>query len=674
MAMPVCDDPGTEAKLQQELANAPTALQVIAELVKVIRIGAEKQSALQGDMENIVTNSTDRRTVAQAIESGRKKLHNDLRLKDGDKLYPKAWSGEANEIPFIEFSRRVAQWLGYVDPDHRAGELVRKVTSGECKVNKEWLQECDLNLDNFDNINYELGAMLATVTEGTANATVTRMIQADPGNGFSAWQALCNTYCPKSTTDATISLIPLMHPKQAKDPEDIMNKLEDWALKVSEYEGQLKPIGDEHKAAALNMMMPAVIKRELLFGPTEFIGMMVKVESILTELIADNGIKPMDLGNAEEEERYNDEKGKGNGNIQEQLEWLCGMAKGWRPKGKGKGKSKGQERYRGKDNKGKSKGKGKGQGKGKGVETRHCYDCGEQGHIGRHCPWRRWPGANGLEEENSDEQEEDDDEEVQLAALFNDSKAEVEGIKETIEDIGVPEDDFIVPRRSNTMICVIKSCVKDPSGACGSIACQCGMQPRGSGSVWTHNQFEGLNYLAKDEDMEEAESELSNVNQAMADGSVWKNVTVVVDSGAGENVMPRAMFPSIPVQSTARSRAGRGFRGLGGEGIANYGQQVMTVKTQEGQVRRTTWQVADVKRPLMSAARMAQAGNELFLMKKGAYIWHEKTKETTRLRRRGNVYCLDLRVKVPMKKLGNESEDRMDIGAVDRSGFAWPDP
>ena len=43
-----------------------------------------------------------------------------------------------------------------------------------------------------------------------------------------------------------------------------------------------------------------------------------------------------------------------------------------------------------------SKGKGKGKGKGK-SETRYCYDCAEQGHIGENCPYK-W--ANSIDEDD----------------------------------------------------------------------------------------------------------------------------------------------------------------------------------------------------------------------------------------------------------------------------------
>ena len=36
-----------------------------------------------------------------------------------------------------------------------------------------------------------------------------------------------------------------------------------------------------------------------------------------------------------------------------------------------------------------------------------------------------------------------------------------------------------------------------------------------------------------------------------------KKVTLVVDSGAAENVMPRSMFPEIGIRQTERSKNGK---------------------------------------------------------------------------------------------------------------------
>ena len=55
----------------------------------------------------------------------------------------------------------------------------------------------------------------------------------------------------------------------------------------------------------------------------------------------------------------------------------------------------------------------------------------------------------------------------------------------------------------------------------------------------------------------------------------------------------------------------RGFSGPGGEHIKNCGRQVMSLRTPEEFARKSTWQVADVRRPLVSESHVVQAGNGL---------------------------------------------------------------
>ena len=50
----------------------------------------------------------------------------------------------------------------------------------------------------------------------------------------------------------------------------------------------------------------------------------------------------------------------------------------------------------------------------------------------------------------------------------------------------------------------------------------------------------------------------------------------------------------------------------------------MSVRTPEGFVRKSTWQVADVRRPLVSASHIIQAGNDLFIGKDEAYIMEQE--------------------------------------------------
>ena len=122
------------------------------------------------------------------------------------------------------------------------------------------------------------------------------------------------------------------------------------------------------------------------------------------------------------------------------------------------------------------------------------------------------------------------------------------------------------------------------------------------------------------------------------------------------------MFPEIGIRQTERSKNGKGFKGPWGENIKNYGQQIMSVRTPEGFVRKSTWQVADVRRPLVSASHIIQAKNDLFIEKDEAYVMNRKNKEKSMLR--GNVYVLDLFVRVPSSVAASIVYMPMEVDAI----------
>ena len=65
-----------------------------------------------------------------------------------------------------------------------------------------------------------------------------------------------------------------------------------------------------------------------------------------------------------------------------------------------------------------------------------------------------------------------------------------------------------------------------------------------------------------------------------------------------------ACFPKYSQRKRRDPRLGKEFKGPGGEHIHNYGPQLMTVKTLEGIARQNTWQIADVRRPLVSTSHI----------------------------------------------------------------------
>ena len=169
-----------------------------------------------------------------------------LRLKDGERQYPKSWSGNT---PLGGLAREVAAWLGYVDSKHEAAKLVQRITKG---TDGRYAED-----DKHVELDYEPAVALANATEGAARATVLRITQTEQSHGFVAWQALVDGYAPKSSNDPAIALQPILAtPKKCKDAKELKERLTAWSLKVAECEHQFKVIDEAQKIFVVREMMP----------------------------------------------------------------------------------------------------------------------------------------------------------------------------------------------------------------------------------------------------------------------------------------------------------------------------------------------------------------------------------------------------------------------------------
>ena len=149
-------------------------------------------------MSNAVENLS--RTRSEVTESR-------LRLKDGERLYPKSWSGNT---PLGGLAREVVALLGYVDPKYEAGKLIQRITKGTLRATEAWTDSRYAEDDKYVGLHYELAVALANVTEGAARATVLKITQTEPSHGFVAWQALVDGYAPKSSNDPATALQPIL--------------------------------------------------------------------------------------------------------------------------------------------------------------------------------------------------------------------------------------------------------------------------------------------------------------------------------------------------------------------------------------------------------------------------------------------------------------------------------
>ena len=134
-------------------------------------------------------------------------LGNRLRLKSGERLYTKSWSGTS----LVGFAREIAAWLGYVAPKHEAGKLIQQITTGTLRATEAWTDGRHAVDDKYVELYCELALALAlaNVTEGAARATVLKVTQVEPSRGFVAWQAL-DDHVPKSSNDPAVAPQPIL--------------------------------------------------------------------------------------------------------------------------------------------------------------------------------------------------------------------------------------------------------------------------------------------------------------------------------------------------------------------------------------------------------------------------------------------------------------------------------
>ena len=165
-SMSVLTDPATYALLNIELTSCPRTAAVLGEL-------AAQWQQMMVTLQRVEQETVSSQNLAYAIEN-LSKTRSDvtgsrLRLKDGEQLYLKSWSGNA---PLGGLAREVAAWLGYVDPKHEAKKLTQRITKGTLRATEAWTDGRCAEDDKHVELDYELAVALATVTEGPARATV----------------------------------------------------------------------------------------------------------------------------------------------------------------------------------------------------------------------------------------------------------------------------------------------------------------------------------------------------------------------------------------------------------------------------------------------------------------------------------------------------------------------
>jgi len=129
----------------------------------------------------------------------------------------------------------------------------------------------------------------------------------------------------------------------------------------------------------------------------------------------------------------------------------------------------------------------------------------------------------------------------------------------------------------------------------------------------------------------------------MAIGFKTTKILPALDSGAGEHVCGPDDIAGFEIKESAGSKAGKHFLAANGDRIANLGEVPLTMRSKDGAKFGSTFQVADVTRPLYSVGRMCDAGCTVSFTKDAAVV--KKGEQTmVTFKRSGGLYIADLEI------------------------------
>ena len=122
-----------------------------------------------------------------------------------------------------------------------------------------------------------------------------------------------------------------------------------------------------------------------------------------------------------------------------------------------------------------------------------------------------------------------------------------------------------------------------------------------------------------------------------------RTIKVALDSGAGDHVASPDDVEGFAIVESANSRAGRNFAAANGGRIINHGQAVVKMRSPKGRRVTSTFQVAQVTRPLYSVSKLADAGYDVRFSKSKAEVFKDGEVVHTFLRE-GGLYVAEMTI------------------------------
>lgn len=109
------------------------------------------------------------------------------------------------------------------------------------------------------------------------------------------------------------------------------------------------------------------------------------------------------------------------------------------------------------------------------------------------------------------------------------------------------------------------------------------------------------------------------------------NLVMIVDSGAGESVCGPLDAPGYAIQSSQEQRNGTYYLAAGGERLPNMGEKHVHIRAQERMQCGVRMQGTNVRKLLLSVARMCDEQNRLVFERDGGYMEHLVTGDRVHL-------------------------------------------
>ena len=122
----------------------------------------------------------------------------------------------------------------------------------------------------------------------------------------------------------------------------------------------------------------------------------------------------------------------------------------------------------------------------------------------------------------------------------------------------------------------------------------------------------------------------------------YTKVQVAIDAGAAASVMPEWLLRGHTALPSEGSKKGVQYLAADGGRIPNLGEVHLGFLTKEQHRCRITFQVANVKRPLLAVGTLTKAGNDLHFTASGGQIVNRRTKRIINFTKVDGIYVLEL--------------------------------